>query len=108
MGCHLISGLNLYLKSLLNIIDEYDNFANQLITANKDSLYRQLTADDSFLKTFFKTLKEGRELGTIANIFITGVLPIAIADMTSGFNIASFIILNPRFENMLGKTFNSF
>jgi len=104
------------LKSLLNIIeendlpqlyliiDEYDNFANQLITANKDSLYRQLTADNGFLKTFFKTLKEGRETGTIANIFITGVLPIAIDDMASGFNIASFITLNPRFENMLGFT----
>jgi len=43
------------------IIDEYDNFANQLITGRKDHLYHQLTGDDSFLKTFFKTLKEGRK-----------------------------------------------
>ena len=63
------------------IIDEYDNFANQLITAHKDRLYHELTADDSFLKTFFKILKEGRETGAIANIFITGVLPITIDDI---------------------------
>jgi hypothetical protein len=92
------------LPRLYLIIDEYDNFANQLITANQDSLYRQLTADTGFLKTFFKTLKEGRETGTIANIFITGVLPIAIDDMASGFNIASFITLTKKFENMLGFT----
>ncbi|EDN69279.1 protein containing DUF1703 [Beggiatoa sp. PS] len=86
------------------IIDEYDNFANQLITAHKDHLYRALTADDSFLKTFFKTLKEGRKTGAITNVFITGVLPITIDDMASGYNIASFITLEPEFEAMLGFT----
>ncbi|MCP4702375.1 MAG: AAA family ATPase, partial [Gammaproteobacteria bacterium] len=70
------------------IIDEYDNFANQLVVSHKDALYRELTADDGFLKTFFKTLKEGRESGAIHNVFITGVLPIAIDDMASGFNVA--------------------
>ncbi len=86
------------------IIDEYDNFANQLITAHKDPIYRELTADESFLKTFFKTLKEGRETGAIANVFITGVLPIMIDDMASGYNIASFLTLHPQFEQMLGFT----
>lgn len=86
------------------IIDEYDNFANQMIISHQDELYRQLTADDGFFKTFFKTLKQGRETGAIYNVFITGVLPIAIDDMASGFNVASFITLNPRFENMLGFT----
>jgi hypothetical protein len=105
------------LKSLLNvieendelprlyvIIDEYDNFANQLITAQKYQLYSELTADDSFLKTFFKTLKAGRESGAISNVFITGVLPITIDDMASGYNIANFITLRPKFEKMLGFT----
>ncbi|MGB5687396.1 MAG: AAA family ATPase, partial [Candidatus Electrothrix sp.] len=86
------------------IIDEYDNFANQLVVTNKERLYRQLTADDGFLKTFFKTLKQGRETGAIHNVFITGVLPIAIDDMASGFNVAKFITLDPEFENMLGFT----
>ncbi|MCP4702224.1 MAG: AAA family ATPase, partial [Gammaproteobacteria bacterium] len=86
------------------IIDEYDNFANQLVVSHKDALYRELTADDGFLKTFFKTLKAGRESGAIHNVFITGVLPIAIDDMASGFNVAGFITLHPKFENMLGFT----
>ncbi len=92
------------LPPLYVIIDEYDNFANQLITSHKDRLYHELTADDSFLKTFFKTLKEGRKTGAIADVFITGVLPITIDDMASGYNIANFITLEPEFEEMSGFT----
>ncbi len=92
------------LPRLYVIIDEYDNFANQLIVSHKDRLYRELTSDDGFLKTFFKTLKEGRKTGAIANVFITGVLPITIDDLASGFNIAKFITLDAEFENMLGFT----
>ncbi|TWI74008.1 PD-(D/E)XK nuclease superfamily protein [Desulfobotulus alkaliphilus] len=86
------------------IIDEYDNFANQLITGHKDLLYKQLMADDGFLKTFFKLLKEGRKTGAIHNVFITGVLPVTMDELASGFNIATFITLNPKFENMIGFT----
>ncbi|MCP4712968.1 MAG: AAA family ATPase, partial [Planctomycetes bacterium] len=93
-----------HLPSVYIIIDEYDNFANQLVVSHKDALYRELTADDGFLKTFFKTMKEGRESGAIHNVFITGVLPITIDDMASGFNVAGFITLHPKFENMLGFT----
>ena len=92
------------LPRLYVIIDEYDNFANQLIVARDDKLYRELTADDGFLKTFFKTLKEGRKTGSISNVFITGVLPITMDELASGFNIARFITLHPQFENMLGFT----
>ncbi len=92
------------LPKLYVIIDEYDNFANQLITAHKEHLYHEITTDDSFLKTFFKTLKEGRKTGAIANVFITGVLPITIDDLASGYNIANFITLRKKFEQMLGFT----
>ncbi len=86
------------------IIDEYDNFANQLIMAHKDRLYYNLMAEGSFLKTFFKTLKEGRKTGAITNVFVTGVLPITIDDLASGFNIGTFLTLHPGFEQMLGFT----
>ncbi|MEM7134087.1 MAG: AAA family ATPase [Chloroflexota bacterium] len=89
---------------LFVIIDEYDNFANQLITTNRDRLYDQLTDDNGFLKAFFKTLKEGREMGAIANVFITGVLPILIDELASGFNVGSFITLDTEFEAMAGFT----
>ena len=92
------------LPRLYVIIDEYDNFANQLIVSRKDGLYRELTGDDSFLKTFFKTLKEGRKTGAVADVFITGVLPVTMDDLASGFNIANFITLKAEFENMLGFT----
>lgn len=92
------------LPRLYVIIDEYDNFSNQLIIDHKDELYRQLTADDGFFKIFFKTLKEGRETNTIANVFITGVLPILIDELASGFNIATILTLRSEFEAMLGFT----
>ena len=92
------------LPKLYVIIDEYDNFANQLIISHKDHLYYELMAGNSFLKTFFKTLKDGRKTEALANVFITGVLPITIDDLASGFNIATFITLDPEFENMLGFT----
>ncbi|MEZ4662615.1 MAG: AAA family ATPase [Caldilineaceae bacterium] len=92
------------LPQMYIIIDEYDNFANQLVTGHKDLLYRQLTAEDSFFKSFFKTLKEGRETGGIANVYITGVLPILIDELASGFNIATILTLDRDFEAMLGFT----
>ncbi|MDM8532372.1 AAA family ATPase [Anaerolineales bacterium HSG25] len=92
------------LPQLYVIIDEYDSFANQLIKTNKDQLYKHLMADDSFFKTFFKTLKEGRKTGAIANVFITGVLPITMDDLASGFNVGSYLTLRPKFEAMLGFT----
>ncbi len=92
------------LPPLFVIIDEYDNFANQLIVRHKDRLFKDLMDDEGFLKTFFKTLKEGRKSRTIRNVFITGVLPITIDELASGFNVATFITLVPEFENMLGFT----
>lgn len=93
-----------YLPPLFVIIDEYDNFANQLIVSHEDRLYHQLMSSRGFLKTFFKTLKEGRKSQTIRNVFITGVLPVTIDELASGFNIATIITLEPEFENMLGFT----
>ncbi len=92
------------LPPLYVIIDEYDNFANQLITGHKDQLYNKLTADGGFFKTFFKTLKEGRKIGAINNVFITGILPVTIDELSSAFNIGTFLTLNPKFESMLGFT----
>ncbi|KPA08854.1 hypothetical protein MHK_010943, partial [Candidatus Magnetomorum sp. HK-1] len=92
------------LPLLYVIIDEYDNFANQLIISDRTTLYDELTDDDSFLKPFFKTLKKGRKEGSIANVFITGVLPITLDDLASGYNIADFLTLHPKFECMLGFT----
>jgi len=92
------------LPKLYLIIDEYDNFANQLVISNRIDLYDELTGDKSFFKPFFKTLKKGRKDGSVANVFITGVLPITLDDLASGYNIADFLTLHPKFECMLGFT----
>ena len=102
---YLLAMINDYdLPRLYVIIDEYDNFTNQLITTRQDGLYRELIAENSFLENFFKTLKNGAKDGTISRTFITGVLPITIDDLASAYNIAEFITLETKFETMMGFT----
>jgi hypothetical protein len=86
------------------IIDEYDNFTNQLLTTHQDSLYKELTTGDSFLRTFFKVIKAAVGKGTVARVFVTGVLPVTMDDLTSGFNIGQIITLEPHVLNMMGFT----
>jgi len=92
------------LPQLFIIIDEYDNFSNQLIQSHNDGLYNKLTTGDSFFRTFFKIIKGGTEDESIRRTYITGVLPITMDDLTSGFNIAEIITLEKRFVSMLGFT----
>ncbi|MTT60693.1 AAA family ATPase, partial [Parabacteroides merdae] len=68
------------------LIDEYDNFTNQLLTAYNDPLYEEVTTNDSFLRTFFKVIKAGIGEGSIRTCFCTGVLPATMDDLTSGYN----------------------
>jgi len=86
------------------IIDEYDNFTNQLLTTRQDDLYRDLTSGDSFLRTFYKVLKAGIGEGTVARMFVTGVLPVTMDDLTSGFNIGQIITLKQHVLDMMGFT----
>ena len=86
------------------LIDEYDNFTNQLLTSYNDSLYEEVTTSDSFLLTFFKVIKAGIGEGTIRTCFCTGVLPVIMDDLTSGFNIGTNYTLNPQFNEMTGFT----
>lgn len=90
------------LPKLYILIDEYDNFTNQLLTAFKDPLYENITTGDSFLRTFFKTIKKGIDEGSTRSCFCTGVLPVTMDDLTSGYNIAEILTLEPTFTEMLG------
>ena len=86
------------------LIDEYDNFTNQLLTSYNDPLYEKVTTADSFLRTFFKVIKKGIGEGSIRTCFCTGVLPVTMDDLTSGYNIAEILTLESDFINMLGFT----
>jgi hypothetical protein len=92
-------GLSLYL-----FIDEYDNFANNLLVREGRDKYHELTHDGGFFRHFFSVLKEGvgRTGGGFARLFITGVSPITMDDVTSCFNIGTNISLDERFNGLLG------
>ena len=85
-------GIPLYL-----IIDEYDNFTNQMIRAVGVEDYRDITHGAGFYRNWFKKFK-----GDFDRIFMTGVSPVTIDDLTSGFNIATNLTLDPDFNAALG------
>ena len=88
------------------LIDEYDNFANTVLAHHGAAAYQSFTHGGGFYRNFFATLKAGAEQsdGGLERLFITGVSPITMDDVTSGFNIGSNISLESRFDQMLGFT----
>ncbi len=91
--------INLYI-----MIDEYDNFANKLFLNNKEDYLNIVTKKTAPFKQFFTTLKAGAtgNNAPIKQMFITGVTPMTMYDVTSGFNIGDNISLHPTFHNMVG------
>ena len=86
------------------LIDEYDNFANEVLMHNRGDKqrYHALLEGEGILKTLFKVIKAGASQGKIARVFITGVSPVVMSDMTSGYNVAKNISLDPRFNALCG------
>ena len=77
------------------LIDEYDNFANTVLAHHGAQAYESFTHGGGFFRNFFATLKGGtdRSGGGIERLFITGVSPVTMDDVTSGFNIGTNISL---------------
>ena len=88
------------------LIDEYDNFANTVLAHRGAEAYHSFTHGGGFFRSFFATLKSGagRSGGGIDRLFITGVSPVTMDDVTSGFNIGTNISLHPDFNEMVGFT----
>ena len=88
------------------LIDEYDNFANTVLAHHGTEAYHDFTHGGGFFRNFFATLKSGtdRSGGGIDRLFITGVSPVTMDDVTSGFNIGSNLSLEPDFNEMVGFT----
>ena len=84
------------------IIDEYDHFANELLGFQTES-FKSLVSKNGKVRKFYEILKEGTE-SVVDRIFITGVAPITLDSMTSGFNIISDLTRDPRFNEMMGFT----
>jgi hypothetical protein len=85
------------------IIDEYDDFANDIIAMGDGLFYKEIIRASGFVRSFYKAVKLGTE-SVIDRIFITGVSPIMLDDLTSGFNISKNLTMHPAFGEMLGFT----
>ena len=84
------------------IIDEYDHFANELLGFNTNQ-FKNLVSKNGKVRKWYETLKEGTE-SVIDRIFITGVVPITLDSLTSGFNIGADITQRSKFNEMMGFT----
>ena len=92
-------GVKLYV-----LIDEYDNFTNTILAESGLKAYNDLCHGDGFFKQFFTNLKDATT-GTeapVTRLFITGVSPVTMDDVTSGFNIGTNISLDPVFADLTG------
>ena len=87
-------GFPLYL-----VLDEYDNFTNAMLRADGNEPYRGITHGQGFYREWFKSFKSSFD-----RIYMTGVSPVTMDDLTSGFNIALNISQDFRFNSMLGFT----
>ncbi len=84
------------------IIDEYDHFANELLGFRTEE-FKNLISKNGKIRKWYEILKKGTE-SVIDRIFITGVAPITLDSMTSGFNIISDLTRDSRFNEMMGFT----
>ncbi len=88
-------GLGIYV-----IVDEYDNFTNEIVSKTEGRTpYKEITHGTGFYRGWFKKFK-----GTCDRIFMTGVSPVTMDDLTSGFNIATNITQFEKFNAMVGFT----
>lgn len=79
------------------IIDEYDNFTNVVLNEKGEEVYHAITHASGFYRDVFKKFK-----GTFERIFMTGVSPVTLDDLTSGFNIGWNVSTHPLLDKMLG------
>ena len=103
----LLGAVQLTPYKLYLLIDEYDNFANEILMGDQPTgraSYDSLLRGEGALKTVFKTVKAAATGWGLDRVFITGVAPIVLSDLTSGYNVAKNIYLNPLFQDMCGFT----
>ncbi|QEP42697.1 AAA family ATPase [Ectothiorhodospiraceae bacterium BW-2] len=95
------AGYPLYL-----LIDEYDNFANEVLTSREQGRqrYNELVESEGVIKTVFKAVKAATDGLGLERVFITGVSPVVMSDITSGYNVAKNISQRPHFAKLCGLT----
>ena len=91
-------------QSIYLFIDEYDHFTNDILAdPSMEQGYKAETHGTGAIRAFFNTVKSAGN-GSIKRMFITGVSPVTMDDLTSGFNIGSNYTMHPKFNAMVGFT----
>ncbi|MBF0240106.1 MAG: AAA family ATPase [SAR324 cluster bacterium] len=85
------------------LIDEYDHFANELLGFHFEH-FSEIVSRNGFVRKFYEVIKEATGDGIVERLFVTGVSPITLDSMTSGFNIGRNFSLNNHYHKMLGFT----
>ena len=100
----LIAAVRMTPYPIYLLIDEYDNFANTIMMGvqNKIGRYHALVHDEGVLRTLFKAVKSSTSGSMFDRVFITGVSPVVMSDITSGYNIAENIYSKPKFNDLCG------
>ncbi len=100
----LLSSIRTTSYPIYLLIDEYDNFANTIMmgTQNEKGRYNALVHDEGVLRTLFKAIKSSTSGPMFDRVFITGVSPVVMSDITSGYNIAKNIYFEPEFNDLCG------
>ena len=93
-------------RPIFLLIDEYDNFANEVMMSADGNVdhYEALVRKEGILKTVFKNIKASASAAMFDRIFITGVSPVVMSDVTSGFNIGESIYFEPDYQDLCGFT----
>jgi hypothetical protein len=90
-------------QKILLLIDEYDHFANAILSQDL-TLFQNVVGKGGFVRSFYETIKTATQRGTVDRLFITGVTPLMLDSMTSGFNIGENISLHKGFNAAVGFT----
>ena len=99
-GKHRLRGVPQAAPGIYCLIDEYDNFTNTILAESDEGAYNALCHDDGFFKQFFTELKALTTSldAPLKRLFITGVSPVTMDDVTSGFNIGTGTTNGPSVE----------
>ena len=83
------------------LIDEYDHFTNEILMRSMTDFKNSVTKN-GFVRKFYETIKTATRMGVVERIFITGVSPMTLDGLTSGFNITTNLTLSPKYHDMMG------
>lgn len=90
-------------RKIYLLIDEYDHFTNEIMAFRFEE-FKEIVSKNGWVRKFYESLKIGTDAGWIDRMFVTGVTPITLDSLTSGFNNASDISMRLGFEQMMGFT----